>query len=132
MLLYTLSEAPLTINYTLYTIHFNKLKTGGVYSLFSYIPDEEAHREEGGDGANPEGGGICAAAQDSAGAFVLVVGLHIDDVVLADVIDRGVINTLGTGQVNTIGNLLVAFLTHDQQVGAPAVDLKVAGHGHCL
>ena len=101
-------------------------------TLFCDVPDEEAHGDEGGDGADPEGGGVGAAAHDGAVALVLGVGLHIDDVVLADVIDGGVIDALRTGEIHTVGDLLVAFLTQNKDILADTLDLQVACHGNGL
>ena len=100
-------------------------------NLTSLHEDEGHGGEEGGEG-HPEGGTEGVVGHDSAVTLELVVRLDVDDVVLADVVDGRVIDTLGAGEVHAVGHLVVALLPHDEDVLTETVDLQVAGHGDGL
>ena len=100
--------------------------------LFREVQDEQGDGHDGGEHAEPERGGIGLGTHDGGTALGLVVRLDIDDVVLPDIVGRGVVDALRVGEVDAVGHLVVALLAEHEDVLAQAVDTQVACHGDGL
>ena len=101
-------------------------------ALLREVQDEQGHGHDGGEHAEPETGGVGLRTHDGAAALGHVVRLHVDDVVLLDVVGGRVVDALGVGEVDAVGHLVVALLTEHKDVLAQAADAEVARHGHRL
>ena len=99
----------------------------GLFAVGDCVHHDQGNRRCKGCKGDPEGGRTDIVAVDGGHPGLDVVRLHVDHIVLLEVVGRRGDKALGRGEVDNVGFLAAVVVAQEGNVVALAIDREVSG-----